>query len=362
MAILQAVNVEQRRDSKVLLKGVNLDIEKGEIFVIIGPTGAGKTTLLRILNLLDRPYSGDIYFNGFNATRSPGQILQIRRRMAMVFQKPAVFNSSVFENIAYPLRVRFNDRKTVASRVEYMLGITGLSGYGKRKAKTLSGGEAQRVALARAMISDPEVLLLDEPTANLDPSSVKIIEDLIIKFNKGNGVTTVMATHDMSQGQRLAHRVGVLMQAELIQVGNPSQIFHSPDSIRVAGFVGIRNIMNGKIIAAESGIATIDAGGSHIAGVSDLPLGSSVDIYIRPEDVTLSAQEASSSARNTLNCTIKSLSFSGSLCHIGLDCGFPLEALVTRKSAEEMQLGEGKNIYASFKATAVKIMWEPNGR
>ena len=362
MATLQAVNVEQRRDSKVLLKGVNLDIEKGEIFVIIGPTGAGKTTLLRILNLLDRPYSGDIYFNGFNAARSPGQILQIRRRMAMVFQKPAVFNSSVFENIAYPLRVRFNDRKTVASRVEYMLGITGLSGYGKRKAKTLSGGEVQRVALARAMISDPEVLLLDEPTANLDPSSVKIIEDLIIKFNKSNGVTIVMATHDMHQGQRLAHRAGMLMQAELIQVGKPSEIFHSPNNIRVAGFVGIRNIMNGKIVAVESGIATIDAGGSHIAGVSDLPLGSSVDIYIRPEDVILSLQETSSSARNTLNCTIKSVSFSGSLCHIGLDCGFPLEALVTRKSAEEMQLEEGKNIYASFKATAVKIMREPNGR
>lgn len=356
MEIIRAVNIEQRRDSRVLLKNINLEIEKGEIFVIIGPTGAGKTTLLRIFDLLDKPYSGDIFFDDFNAAAEPNRIFQMRRRMAMVFQKPAVFNTSVYENIAYPLKVRFKDGKMISSRVNHMLEITGLQGYGKRKAKTLSGGEAQRVAIARAMISDPEVLLLDEPTANLDPLSVNIIEDLILDFNRKSGVTIVMATHDLHQGQRLAQRVGVLMHTELIQVGRPLEIFYSPGSIEIASFVGIGNIMSGSIVAAESGIVTVNAAGSLITGVSALPAGTGVDIYIRPEDITLSRQALLSSARNVLSCRIKTLSFAESLCHVHLECGFTLIALLTRKSAEEMHLKEGENIYASFKATAVKII------
>ena len=168
MAFLKLVNLEQRVGDKFLLRNINLEIEKGELFVIIGPTGSGKTTLLRLIDLLDNPHSGDIHIGGLNATALKGERIDLRRKMAIVFQKPVVFNGTVFENIAYPLKMRGFKSRDIAPRVKSLLDTIGLSGYGRRKARTLSGGEAQRVALARAVIADPELLLLDEPTANLD--------------------------------------------------------------------------------------------------------------------------------------------------------------------------------------------------
>ena len=359
MPLLRIVNLEQRAGFARLLRDINLEVEKGEVFVVIGPTGSGKTTLLRILDLLDKPYAGDVYFDGVNLTGTSNSLTNVRRRMSMVFQKPIVFTGDVMANVIYPLRVRSVGDSVARKRAVEMLATVGLEGYGKRKAKKLSGGEAQRVALARAMITDPQLLLLDEPTANLDPASVRLIEELVLKFNKEKGVTVVMTTHDMSQGQRLAHRAGVLMQGELIQTGKPLEIFHAPEDIRVAGFVGIKNIMLGRVVSSESGIADVEISGRIINGISDLPAGSEVDVYIRPDDIVLSPVETASSARNTLPAKITNLTYSGSLCTVNLDCGFPLEALVTRKSAEEMGLSAGQNIYVSFKATAVRVLIRP---
>ena len=248
MALLQTVDLEQRAGAAVLLNRVSLSVEKGEIFAVIGPTGAGKTTLLRLINLLDHPSAGDIYFDGEKITDPSCNAIQVRRRMAMVFQKPAVFNSTVYENVAYPLKVRGHHGKTDRSTVYDLLDIIGLRGYAKRKAKTLSGGEAQRVALARAVVIKPDLLLLDEPTANLDPGTVKMIERLVMEFNRDRGLTVIMSTHDMQQAQRVAHRVGVLMNGQLVQVGRPHDIFYSPDNARIAGFVGMRNLLKGNIV------------------------------------------------------------------------------------------------------------------
>ncbi len=356
MAFLRTVRLEQRAGGKVLLSDINLEINRGEVFVVIGPTGAGKTTLMRLLDLLDKPYSGDIYLDGAKVTNGGASLMHVRRRMAIVFQKPLVFNDSVFNNVAYPLKIRGAASKTVGQQVEKMLQATGLSGYARRKARTLSGGEAQRVALARALVTEPEVLLLDEPTANLDPTSVNLIESLVVEFNRLRGLTIVMATHDMQQGQRLAQRAGVLMDGQLVQVGRPVDIFYSPDNIRVAGLIGIHNIMRGKIASSEAGLASVDIGGRVIEVVTDLSAGSAVDVYIRPEDIILTQTAGTGSARNTLSCIIKSLKLTGSLCTVELDCGFHIEALVTVKSAEEMGLKQGQSIYASFKATAVRVL------
>ena len=356
MAFLKLVNLEQRAGDKFLLRNINLEIEKGELFVIIGPTGSGKTTLLRLIDLLDHPYSGDIYIDGLNITSVKGDRIDLRRKMAIVFQKPVVFNGTVFENIAYPLKMRGIRSREIAPRVKSLLDTIVLSGYGKRKARTLSGGEAQRVALARAVIADPELLLLDEPTANLDPHSVKLIEELVIKFNKSRGVTVVMATHDMHQGQRLAGRAGVLMQGELVQVGSPASIFQSPDSARVAGFVGMQNVYRGRIVANESGLARVQIDGSVIDVVSELEVGKAVDVFVRPEDIVLSLSGSISSARNNLKGVITAIHITGPLSMVIVDCGIVLEVLVTIKSVEEMGLRMGLNIFCSFKAAAVKVL------
>ncbi len=181
--------------------------------------------------------------------------LSIRRMMGgMVFQKPAVFNATVAENVAVGLRFRGGASKSkIHTRIEEALDMVGLAGYGgERRARTLSGGgEMQRVALARAMVIEPEILLLDEPTANLDPVSVATIEDLAVRINRDLGTTIVFSTHDMYQGQRLAHRIGVLMNGMFAQVGTPREVFTLPASREVARFVGIENIVEGVVVGGE---------------------------------------------------------------------------------------------------------------
>jgi len=222
--------------------------------------------------------------------------------------------------------------------------------------RKLSGGEIQRIALAQAMVSDPQLLLLDEPTANLDPVSVDLIEELILSFNKKQGITIVMATHDMSQGERLADRMGVIMEGKLIQVGNPNEIFYTPRNVKVAQFTNRSNILKGVVSQNENGITYVDVDGKIIEGVSNFQADERVYVCIKPEDITLSLSKSKTSARNLFSAKINLMSFSGPLVEVKLRCPFPLLALVTKRSAEEMQLKVGRKVYISFKATAVHII------
>ena len=356
MTLLKTVQLGYSADSTALLRNITFEVEKAEVFALIGPTGAGKTTLLRLLNLLDMPSSGKIYFNGQDTAESTRLRLQMRRRMAMVFQKPVVFNSNVYDNIAYPLKVRGRGRKEIQSRVEEMLEITGLKGYEKRRARTLSGGEAQRVALARAMIAQPELLLLDEPTAHLAPVSVSKIEEVLANTIREQKTTVIMATHDMSQGQRLADMVGVLMNGEILQTGSPSEIFCSPSNKEVAEFVGVENILSGIISQKDDALVTINVDGASIEAISEFSVGDKVYVIIRPEDITFTLAKETSSARNVFQGEIARMTTVGQLVRIEADCGFPLLGVVTKRSAEELNFNLGKKIYASFKATAVHVI------
>ncbi len=219
---------------KKALKNINLTIQKGEILALIGPSGAGKTTLLRILNFFERPTSGNLKFNGMEIR---GEINDIRRRMSFLFQTPAIFNTSVFNNVAYGLKVRGIDKKTIEKKVGKALSTVGLSGMEKQKARTLSGGEAQRMAFARAIVYDPEILLLDEPTASLDPANVAKIEDIIKNIRNERATTIVIATHNIPQVRRIADRVGILLNGELIEMNGKERIFTSPDDERSAAFL-----------------------------------------------------------------------------------------------------------------------------
>lgn len=356
MFLVEIKDLYHRYDSKQVLRGVSLGVRRGEIFALIGPTGAGKTTLLRLIDGLERPTSGRIYFAGKDVLSSPKSILQTRRRMGMVFQKPVVFNASVYDNIAYPLKIRGYRRRSIVRRVNRILEILTLEGYQKKNARALSGGETQRVALAQAIVTEPEVLLLDEPTANLDPLSARLIEDLILRFNRTQGTTTLMTTHDMLQGRRLADRIGILIRGELTQVGRSEEIFNTPQNKEVAEFVGVENILKGVITSNEEGVARIDVNGQIVEGVCDYQVGEKVHVCIRAEDITLSLSKPQSSARNFFLGKINFMAFSGPLVKVELRCPFPIVSLITKKSAQEMGLGVGKKIYASFKATGIHII------
>jgi tungstate transport system ATP-binding protein len=218
MPFLELKGVGKSYGSSQILEGIDLQVEEGEVMALIGPTGSGKTTLLRLIDLLEEPSCGAILLEGRDVSRLlERERLMLRRRMAMVFQKPVMFKASVKENVSYGLKVR---GIKALGKVDLLLKAVGLQGYAHRDATTLSGGEMQRIALARALIVEPELLLLDEPTANLDPRSTASVEELI----RGLQTTVIMATHNMNQCKRLSDRVAVLHEGRLAAVGRPEEV------------------------------------------------------------------------------------------------------------------------------------------
>lgn len=356
MAFIEVKDVSQKRDGRDILKSINVGLDRGKVLALIGPTGAGKTTLLRLIDMLDKPSTGRIVFDGVDVSTSEKARLKARRRMSFVLQKPVVFNTGVYDNVAYGLKWHGVDRRQTREKVDGILETVGLAAYRKRNARTLSGGEVQRVAIARALVTRPDVLLLDEPTANLDPVTASKIEELIWGIIRRDAITVVMATHDMSQGQRLADRISVLLNGEIVQSGGAREVFISPRSREVAEFVGMENIIDGVISACEKQLAVIRVNGGVVEAVTGCGVGEKVLVGIRPEDVTIALSKLSSSARNCLAGTVSSLVFDGPLCRVGIDCGFPLVSLVTRKSAEEMVLQKGLQVYASFKAVSIHVI------
>ena len=227
MALIEIRGLYKNFGGSEILRDINLYIEEGRILAIIGPTGSGKTTLLRLIDLLDQPTKGNIFFNGCDicGLRSKEK-LKIRRKMAMVFQKPVMFSSSVYENVSYGLKVRGKGKSRL--EIQRALEEVGLSGYESRDATTLSGGEMQRIALARAMVIKPEVLLLDEPIANLDPNSANAIDELIKRLANG-GTTVIMASHNMAECRKLANKVAVLFEGRITRAGKPEEILSKPE-------------------------------------------------------------------------------------------------------------------------------------
>jgi len=356
MALLKTVSLEKEYDGYSVLKDVNLQINSGEVFALIGPTGAGKTTLLRLLDLLEVPASGKIYFEGVDVTRSGKHRLETRRRMSFVQQKPMVFTMSVYDNVACGLRWRREKNEPIRKKVDNALELVNLAEYRNRNAKTLSGGETQQVAIARALVTEPEVLFLDEPTANLDPVSASQVEKVLSNIINEQRVTVVMATHDMSQGQRIAGRIGVLIGGEILQIGSPSEIFCAPKNTEVAQFVGVENILKGVIIEKDDNLATIQVNDTTIQAISDFAIGETVYALIRPEDITFALAKDRTSARNMFQGKIVKIAPFGPLVRIEVDCGLDLLSVVTKTSAEELGLDIGKKVYASFKATAVHVL------
>jgi tungstate transport system ATP-binding protein len=358
-AIIECTGISRTTEGRTILDGISLEIQTGEIFTLIGPSGSGKTTLLRLLDLLDMPSAGRLVFDGTDTDAPEPVRLAIRRRMSMVFQKPVVLNTTVLENVAFGLKFRGKPLQESRAKALECLELVGLSGFACRRAITLSGGEMQRVALARAMVTEPEVILLDEPTANLDPVSSEMIEDLIVHINRKLHTTIILSTHDMVQGQRLADRIGVIMNGTVSQTGSITEIFYQPKTRGIARFVGVDTILKGVVKENDHGLAKIAVGDILFEALTPALPGCMVSLFIRPEEVVLSKPEmvaSITSARNQITGTITKIVPIGPFIRVIMDDKVPIISLITRRSCTEMGFIAGMQVVASIKATAIFVL------
>lgn len=357
ITILEAKNLKVKRGGATLLNIPSLSIEKGEILALIGPNGAGKTTFLQTLSYLLKPFQGEIFFRGKKAETNIS-VLEYRRKLAMVLQEPLLFDTTVFKNVVSGLKIRGMRSNEIRDRVMEQLERFGISHLSHRSAKTLSGGEAQRVSLARAFALQPEILLLDEPFSSLDPPTRdSLIEDLehILQQTR---TTALFATHDRLEALRLSDRIAVMNAGRILQIGSPGEVMNQPINEFVASFVGVETILTGKVVKKDGGTFFTLVGGQEIEVVGSAHLGEAVVLCIRPENVTLSTRPSreGSSARNVFPGRIEKIVSLGLYQKIQLNCGFPLVAYITNHSLEELLLKEGKEVRASFKATAVTVI------
>lgn len=235
-SVYQLENIKMIYDSRSILNIPRFDIKRGEVFTFVGPSGAGKSTLLRLLAFIESPTAGKLHLCTESGAVSYENVTQEQKRdIIMIFQRPALMSRSVRYNIAYPLRLR--NEQNVDARVDAILERIAMTHLASAKPATLSSGELQRVSIARALVLQPKVMLLDEPTANLDPYNVRIIEQLLSDYAKSGKGTIILVTHNVFQARRLANRVGLMLNGELVEVAETEKFFDNPDHEETRAFV-----------------------------------------------------------------------------------------------------------------------------
>jgi tungstate transport system ATP-binding protein len=278
--------------------------------------------------------------------------------MAGVFQEPLLSRGSVLYNARLACRLRGIGRGEADRRAREWLERLGIGALADRPVDRLSGGEAQRTSLARAFAAQPEVLFLDEPFAALDAPTREGLLDDLARLLAATGTTTVLVTHDRGEALRLGDRVAVLLEGRLAQVGPPGHVFGAPAGEAVARFVGVENVLAGRVLAVREGLLEVDVGAARLTVAATADVGERVVVGCRPEDLTLAPAQAGgpSSAQNRLTGRIVRVAPLGPLWRVGVDCGVLLTALVTRPAVETLALAPGAAVDVSIKATALHLV------
>jgi len=356
--ILCLERVKVTYDGRLILDAPSFEVQETETLSVIGPNGAGKSTLLRLLGFLEHPTEGRVLFRG-QPVQPYSNLLMVRRRMASVFQEPLLTDGTVEANVALGLRLRRVDSAEVSRRVQESMATLGIGHLAKRRTRTLSGGEAQRVSLARALVLDPEVFLLDEPFAALDPPTREgLLGDLKTILDKRR-ITTIFVTHDRNEALALGSQVAVMIGGRVLQVDMPERVFAEPINEEVARFVGIETILRGHVQSVSQGLATVEVPGWALEVAAPLTPGERVLVCLRPEEITLFPRGAiltTSSARNQLCGRVVRHLPAGSTYRVTIDCGVLIVAAVTRQSWELLGLHDGADVVAAFKATAPHVI------
>jgi spermidine/putrescine transport system ATP-binding protein len=295
-----------------VLNNVSLEIKKGEFFSLLGPSGCGKTTLLRIIAGFETPDEGEVLFDGADVLPFPPN----KRQANTVFQNYALFpHLTVFENVAFPLRIKKRPRHEVNERVGEYLHLVQLEAHGEKKPSQLSGGQKQRVAIARALINEPEVLLLDEPLSALD---AKLRGKLLIELDQLHdqvGITFIYVTHDQQEALSVSDWIAVMNAGDVLQVGTPHEIYESPADEFVAKFIGETNLFDGKVLSAVRlpqkekeeteymvELAIDGLGSVKVTTVDEFAPGQTVSFTIRPEKILISTEKPATRRADINQC------------------------------------------------------------
>jgi len=358
---LGAEGLRRRLKTGFAVEVDRLEVPSGRTVAILGPSGSGKSTLLSMLGLLERPDTGRILLDGRPVTTADRRA---RLAMAAVFQRPYLLKGSVADNVAYGLKLRRVSLAERAVRVENALARVGLESFRDRSATTLSGGEAQRVALARALVLQPQVLLLDEPLASLDPLlKRRLVADFATILRK-EAVTVVYVTHDHDEARIIADDITVMNGGRIVAHGPAQDVMTLPADEWTAEFLGMETPGRGIVRESSDGLSSIEAGaGTIVVGVGAYLPGTRVIFSVPPEDVMLAAagvEIGPLSARNRLDGIVERIEPRGATWRVVVQIdGASLAATVSHAAVSELGLTPASRVQVIFKATAVRVAPAP---
>lgn len=298
---------------------ISLDIKEGEFFSFLGPSGCGKSTTLRMIAGFEETEIGDIEVGGENVSALPPEA----RDIGFVFQNYAIFpHMNVYDNIAFGLRLRKVDEAEIDKRVRAALEQVGMTGYENRFQREMSGGQQQRVALARVLVTEPRILLLDEPLSALDKNLREEMKFWIKNLQVSLGITTIYVTHDQGEALTMSDRIAVMHAGKISQVGSPREIYEQPQNRFVTEFIGESNVLPCTVQEFDGRTATVDVGGVTLRSsvAHDVTKGEAGVMALRPEGVFVDTQETGEDW-NSLKLPIKSITFQGAMVRFEFDLG-----------------------------------------
>ena len=353
MSLLEILDIDKQVDGQIILNRINLSVNEGEFFSLLGSSGCGKTTLLRLISGLDSPSAGEIRLDGKRVDNLPAK----KRPFNMVFQKYALFpHLTVYENVAFGLRLRKLSTSEIAKRAFSAIELVGLKDLAFRKPDTLSGGQAQRVAVARAFVLEPRVLLLDEPLSALDQKMREYMQSELRALQRRLGLTFIYVTHDQEEAMVLSDRIGVMNAGRLEQVAAPRALYDDPQTFFVASFIGQMTKISGLVESEEGGVAQLrlsNGGTIRARRKSDRKAVGTAVAFVRPERIQVMSPDGRPPAiDNQLKGKVTESHFRGDQTELQVDCG--LEAKISvylMSSVDDWHAGDNVLLHFSPKET-----------
>ncbi|MEP1123229.1 MAG: ABC transporter ATP-binding protein [Ilumatobacter sp.] len=347
--VIELRNVRKRFGDFVAVEEADFSIREGEFFAMLGPSGCGKTTTLKMIAGFEQPTEGEVVLNGVDVSRVPPH----KRNVNTVFQQYALFpHMTVADNVRFGPRSKKRSRSDYEASVTEMLDVVRLGDFAHRKPAQLSGGQQQRVALARALVNLPSALLLDEPLAALDLKLREAMQFELKRIQREVGITFVFVTHDQGEALTMSDRIAVMSEGRVEQIGTPEEIYNSPATLFVAGFIGSANLLPGEVRGFDGDDTIVELNSGAVVrsrATRSNEIGAPVSLMLRPERLRASA-EANSNGRS-LDGTVTDLVFQGATARLGLRLADHSEVVAT--------VGTGTDLPFLLPGATVHLEWDP---